>query len=78
MLQHSGSTVEASLQHDIEIYKEYGLIFICPKEVVSSLKIQPLKKPGPLETNPVGRMRGSRDKSQTGLCLMTTIITTKS
>lgn len=44
------------------------------KWVVISLKIQLLTKPGPLETDLAGRMKGSRAKSQTGPCLVTAII----
>lgn len=43
VLWHSGSIAEASIQYNIEIYKEHGLIFRGPSEV-SSLKIQLLKK----------------------------------
>lgn len=39
-----------------------------------SLKIQLLIKPGPLEAELAGRIKGSRAKFQTSLCLVTAII----
>lgn len=56
-------------------YTAYGLIFRSPNEVENSLKIQLFKKSGPLEIDPVGRVKGNRDKFQTGPCLIRTTIT---
>ena len=42
------------------------------------MKIQLLEIPGPLDSDPAGRMRGNRGKSQTGPYLVTTTITTNS